>query len=142
MTVRMLEPGDEALLATVVARFKETGGPSDPAAFLHDGSSVVWVAEDGGDVIGWCWGSVLARPDGRTDLLLYELEVMPSHRRRGFGNALVEAVLGMAEARAMGKVWLLADPDNTAALGLYGEAGGVDAPQIMFSWVVDGGHSP
>jgi ribosomal protein S18 acetylase RimI-like enzyme len=134
MTVRMLLPGDEELLRDVVLRFK--GGSPQPQVFLADDACRAWVAESNGAVAAWCWGQVLSRPDGRRDLLLYELEVSPSGRRRGHGRALVEAALEFASEAGLGEMWLLADDDNVAALSLYRSLGGAEVSQMLFSWWV------
>lgn len=137
MTIRALQPGDEDLLRSVVLRFKgDSSGLS--SEFLADDRSRAWVAESDGAVVGWCWGQVLSRPDGRRDLLVYELEVEPAERRRGHGRALVEAALECAAELGLGKVWLLTGEGNEAAGALYRSLGGAEVRQLLFSWRVDG----
>ena len=137
MTIRALQPGDEDLLRSVVLRFKgDSSGLS--SEFLADDRSRAWVAESDGAVVGWCWGQVLSRPDGRRDLLVYELEVEPAERRRGHGRAHVEAALECAAALGLGKVWLLTGEGNEAAGALYRSLGGAEVRQLLFSWRVDG----
>ena len=136
MTIRALHSGDEELLRSVVLRFK--GDRSGSSAFLVDDRSRAWVAESDGAVVGWCWGQVLSRPDGRRDLLVYELEVEPAERRRGHGRALVEAALEFAADLGLGKVWLLTGEGNEAAGALYRSLGGAEVRQLLFSWRVDG----
>ncbi len=133
MVVRRLTRGDEALLAAVLGEFRNVV-PEDPASFLGDPRCQVWVVEAEGATVGWCWAHELGRPDGRRDLLVYELEVVEAARRRGHGRALLDTVLREAEAAGYGKLWLLTDSDNTAAQALYAGAGGDARTQVLYSW--------
>lgn len=58
----------------------------------------------------------------------------PASRRRGVGTALVEAVLGAAEAAGAYKTWVLADADNAAARRTYTGTNGRAAEQVTFTW--------
>lgn len=133
MAVRRLTTQDEELLTAVVGRFRGLT-TDDPGRFLADPRCLAWIDESEGDVTGWCWAHELSRPDGGRDLLLYELEVDETARRRGHGRALLAAVLAEAESAGYGKVWLLTDTDNAAAQALYEGAGGAVQTQRLYSW--------
>lgn len=131
MMVRRLVAGDETVLAHVAPR---DPAPAEAGSFLEDPRCLAWVVESAGSVVGWCWAHELNRPDGRCDLLVYELEILEGARRRGHGRALLDAVLLDAEREGYGKVWLLTDSDNAAAQALYGAAGGARRTQLLYSW--------
>ena len=119
MTVRRLGPGDDGAAAEFLA---------DPACFL-------FVAEEAGERVGRLYGYELARPDGRRAMLLYDVEVDETARRRGHGRALVEALLAEATARGHFEMWVLTEPDNEAALGLYESTGAARDPDAaMLTW--------
>jgi GNAT superfamily N-acetyltransferase len=77
-------------------------------------------------------------------MLLYALDVVPGHRRRGLGTALVTAFVDHARAAGCTEVWVLADRDDRAATATYAAAGGRQdpGPTTMFGWrLADGRHS-
>src|SRR5262245_66353749 len=102
--VRRLRPGDEGVLATLAredAEFDlaEPDGPrppldpADAAAYLADPDVLHWVAEDAGVVVGHLLCLVQRRRSGEArQLLLYDIGVRSTHRRRGIGRSLVGAM--------------------------------------------------
>jgi len=73
----------------------------DLVAGARDGSLFVAVDDDGGVIVGFALASPL---DGA--LHLDELDVLPSHGRRGIGRALVGAVVDLAHQRGLARVTL------------------------------------
>jgi ribosomal protein S18 acetylase RimI-like enzyme len=68
-------------------------------------------------------------------MFLYELAVDERFRRRGIGRQLVEALVALARRRGCYGMWVLADPDNVAAVRTYQSAGGGEgAPCLLFDW--------
>jgi ribosomal protein S18 acetylase RimI-like enzyme len=49
--------------------------------------------------------------------------VVPAHRRRGAGRALLRAVEEALRGRAVGHAWIVTTNDNLTALALYQQAG-------------------
>ncbi len=123
--IRRLGPGDEAileLLATDDADFDltERGAPLtplDPAAarrYLENPAVLHWVAAEGDEVIGdlQCVLLPLRAGEGQ-ELLLYEIGVRSSWRRRGVGRALLAHMESWMRANGVSEVWVCAD--NPAA---------------------------
>jgi len=69
-------------------------------------------------------------------ILLYEVMVASGHRRQGIGRALVMCLVEEARAREAGSMWVLADEDNAAAVGLYTSCGARRRvpDQSLFVW--------
>lgn len=106
-----------------------------PLGFLGSPDRFLYVAEEGGSVVGWLYGYELVRPDGDRMMLLYAVDVDAAHRLRGHGAALVEALRREAVDRGHAKMWVLCDPDEEAANALYRATGGSDAgTQRLYSW--------
>lgn len=101
-------------------------------ASLHDvagrlARGEVWVAVDGGDIVGTVWVaregaplSELARP-GETDFR--QLAVSPEARGRGVGAALVQHVIVLARSRGARRVVMNSGPEMTGAHALYAKLG-------------------
>jgi ribosomal protein S18 acetylase RimI-like enzyme len=78
---------------------------------LQSGRSLV--ALDGGQVVGYAFVQIDPYPHVRS------LAIHPSHHRRGFGRALLQAVIDRGEHQ----VDLLVDEANTPAVRLYEQLG-------------------
>ena len=91
---------------------------------IGDAASRVFVAEDGGEVVGFASGGRERAGESGFSGELYALYVADRSQRRGFGRDLVRAVV--AALREMGLpdmiVWALRD--NPEARGFYERLGG------------------
>lgn len=103
-----------------VRRFR---GIESSGRFLDATGTLSCLAIDEGDVVGWCWGQNIERPDDTSMLYLHELDVADAHRNKGFGTALVEAFLN--EGRKLGafKAFLTTGTQNAPARALYERLG-------------------
>lgn len=84
-------------------------------------------------MMGRIYGHVLHR-FARTDLLLYEVDVVDAHQRQGAARAMIEFVKELATQRGYKEIWVLTEGDNAPARGLYEALGGVEenSPTIMY----------
>jgi ribosomal protein S18 acetylase RimI-like enzyme len=82
----------------------------DPDLFL--------VAEDDGEVVG----VVLGGYDGRRGIV-YHLAVVPHRRQEGTGRALMAEIERRLAAKGCVKSYLLATPENRAAVSFYRKLG-------------------
>ncbi|MEM7095460.1 MAG: GNAT family N-acetyltransferase [Actinomycetota bacterium] len=103
---------------------------SGATAFLAARDSFIFGAYDDHDAAGWLWGVLLRRPDGRREAYVHELDVEPTHRRRGIATMLVGAAMELARQESCSRLWLITRAENGAGRGLYesldGRDGGVD----------------
>ncbi|MDQ6693631.1 MAG: GNAT family N-acetyltransferase [Chloroflexota bacterium] len=133
LSTRRLGPGDEAilnLLAAEEADFDLSGRgeplePLDPDTarrYLENPAVLHWVAADDDIVVGdlYCILLPLSSGAGR-ELLLYEIGVRTSWRRRGVGRALIAEMEGWMRANRVAEVWVLAD--NPGAADFYRACG-------------------
>ena len=92
--------------------------------FLSDASCYLFLAVEGGKVLGSLNGYRLRQPNRREpEFLLYEIDVRRECRRRGVGRALVDAFAAEAQAAGAFEVWLLSNEANEAAMALYRRCG-------------------
>ncbi len=121
IAIRLLEPGDEE----VVRSFATYDGPGDPEGLLADSRSLMLVALDGEQPVGFVLAHELPRRHGdASTLFVYEIEVAETHRRRGIAAALLERLAELARERGIAAGFVLTEPDNGPANALYREAGG------------------
>jgi len=80
-----------------------------------------FVALDGAEVVGWC--DIYRSSDrGSEHVGSLGMGLIPSHRGRGLGRALIEATIGAART-GFRRVELEVYASNTAAIGLYERVG-------------------
>jgi ribosomal protein S18 acetylase RimI-like enzyme len=99
------------------------GQASGAAAFVTSPGTLAFVAVDGQDVQGWCWGYLLARPDGTSMLYLHNLEVAEQYRRQGIGRGLLRSFMDAGVRLGASKMFLTTGESNTAARRLYESLG-------------------
>jgi predicted N-acetyltransferase YhbS len=140
-TVRPARPSDAPALAALRLRFRqeEHGGsppPPDPARppagaeewfrdRLREGRWLAWVAETGDGIIGHVFLNTVERipdPHGDSSPIGYvtNFHVIPAHRNRGAGTALLAAL--ERHARAAPYDTLIVWPSERSA-PLYGRSG-------------------
>jgi ribosomal protein S18 acetylase RimI-like enzyme len=108
-----------------LASLSEIGYAERWKRVIAEGSSKVYVAEDGGEVVGFASGG--RERAGETGYLgeLYAIYVIDAAQRRGFGRELVRA--SVAGLRELGLddmiIWVLRD--NQPARSFYERLGGV-----------------
>lgn len=138
ITIRLLGPGDEAVLGALAAdgaafeRDPHTAEGSEPLsqaeaeAFLADPTVRYWVAFDGAQPVGelFCVVHRVASKPGR-EVLLYEIGVHRTRRREGIGRTLLAALDQWLATTNITSVWVLADNDGAAA---FYQACGYDRP--------------
>ena len=104
------------------------GAPQRPldgpaaAAYLADPGVLHWVAEEDGAVVCHLLCHLLRlRCGDARELLLYEIGVRATHRRRGVGRLLLDVMEGWMAEHGLAEVWVLAD--NPGAEAFYRAVG-------------------
>lgn len=134
MKVRILAPGDEAILAAAAIMIgDDPPGPDRRRALLADPCFVAVAALDAGSPVGFIYGHVLPQMTC-TALLMYSVDTAESHRRRGAARAMIDALKALCLERGYYEMWVLTSASNEPAMRLYQSCGGVrDNPDdVMF----------
>ncbi|WP_323763560.1 GNAT family N-acetyltransferase [Marinovum sp.] len=135
MQVRILGAQDIALLENVTpGLFDHALRPDQARAFLMSPLQAMAVATEAGDLVSFASGTVLLHPDKRPGFFVNEVGTRESHRRRGLGRAVTEALFAHVRAIGCAGIWLGTEPDNTAALALYRSLGGDEQRFVGFGW--------
>lgn len=122
----MIRIPDADLLTRAVRTFMKTEAGAD---YLETPGTLVFVATEDDQPIGWCWGAQIGRPDGTAMVYLHQLEVAESHRRQGIGRELVAAFMSAGREAGATKMFLTTGAYNTPAQNLYTSLGGGRAAQ-------------
>ncbi len=136
ITIRCLGPED----AFVLDRVKDGvfDNPIDPGrawAFLATRVNVLVVALDGGEVIGFAYGTTMLRVDKPTAFYVDEISVHEAYRRQGIGKKLLRRIEDEARERGCQSLWLATDGDNAEARGLYDALDGTALEGVaVYEW--------
>ena len=105
-------------------------------AFVDDGRHIMVVAADNDTVIGMASAVEYFHPDKQPQLWINEVGVAATHRKRGIGRRMVQALLEVANERGCTFAWLGTDIDNEAAQACFGAAPEVEKPQpfLLYEW--------
>jgi GNAT superfamily N-acetyltransferase len=133
MELRRLGSDDLELLVRAVETFTGTSAPA-PDLFLEQPWTHAFVALDGDDVIGWCYGYELLRPEGRWMMFLKQIDVLEERRLEGVGRELLDAFVALARSKGHRRMWLYTDAGNRAARALYKGAGGAPGDEKVGYW--------
>ena len=101
---------------------------------LRDPTSVVLLATLSNDSVGYLHAELVNRLDGELMVLIYDITVAADHRRNGIGTRLMEAALDLAKELGAKRCWLVTEPGNSAARGLYESLDGAEWPAVGFGW--------
>jgi ribosomal protein S18 acetylase RimI-like enzyme len=106
------------------------------AEFLGDPCHHLVVSLDEGIVVGMASAVHYVHPDKAPQLFINEVGVAPTHRRRGLGTAMVNALLAIARELQCTEAWVLTDRSNPSAMRLYEICGGIPnrQDQVMFEF--------
>lgn len=139
--IKLLNSGDADVLANVAPGTFDN--PIDAQAtqeFLNDVRHHLTVAMDDGVVVGFVSAVHYVHPDKRCpELWVNEVQVAPTHRRRGLATALLDRMLQLARDLGCTEAWVLTDRENEPAHRLYAALGGEAAPDggVMFTFSLE-----
>ncbi len=109
--------------------------PGDPDGLLADPRTLMLVAVDGAQLVGFVLAHELPRRHGdRSKLFVYEVDVAETHRRRGIASALLERLAELARERGIRVGFVLTDEHNVAANALYRSAGGTAEGNVQWQF--------
>jgi len=125
--IKVLERGDERILCNVAAKVFDY--PIDAKLtreFLDDPRHHIAVAIDDGLVVGFASAIHYVHPDKPPELWINEVALAPTHRQRGLGKALLNALFNVGRACDCAVAWVLTGRGNAAAMALYSSLGGIE----------------
>ncbi|MDB4889699.1 MAG: acetyltransferase, gnat family [Gemmatimonadetes bacterium] len=114
--------------------------PVDPvwcSEFFKDSRHHLAVAIENGAVVGMVSAVHYVHPDKAPQLWINELGVASTHRRRGIGRQLLDAILAHGRTLGCTEAWLGTEESNEAARRLYRGAGGKSEPFTLYAFPLE-----
>lgn len=93
-------------------------------AFLHEKNAFAFVAVEQAAIVGFAYGYLLIKPDGRKAFYLHAIDIMEQYQGKGYGCGLVEYINRFSRQSGCEKMFLITGADNAAANRCYEKAGG------------------
>ena len=135
ITLRHLNPGDlplfDGLLSVFAKAFEDPESYNDTRPsreylrrLLGRDSFIALAALEGEQVVGALAAYVLDKfKQERSEIYIYDLAVLDSHRRRGIATALIRELQSLAAARGAWVIFVQADHGDDPAITLYSKLG-------------------
>ncbi len=141
--IRLLGRDDAPVFGRVAEDvFDEPIDPRWAGQFLADARHHMAVALDGGEVVGMISAVDYVHPDKAPQLWINEVGVASSHRRRGIGRRLLDAMLAHGRAIGCTEAWLGTEEENEPARRLYAGAGAAPARFVLYAFPLAGDAAP
>jgi aminoglycoside 3-N-acetyltransferase I len=136
--ITTLKPGQAAVLVELLSVFAETF--DDPRSYASAPPSAAYlerllaketfvtvVASRAGRVVGGLVAYVLEKfEQERSEIYIYDLAVLKSHRRCGIATALIRQLQEVAAERGAYVIYVQADPEDAPAIALYNKLGVIE----------------
>jgi ribosomal protein S18 acetylase RimI-like enzyme len=125
--IKVLQRGDDSILMKVAAEVFDNPIDADlTREFPEDPRHHIAVAIDDGLVVGFASSFHYIHPDKRPELWINEVGLAPTHKRRGLGKAVLNALFEVGRAHNCTVAWVLTDRSNVSAMALYSSVGGTE----------------
>ena len=124
--ISRLRSEDTESAAKILWQFTQRQTPADCLkAFLASDSHFFLAASIADAWVGFAYAYELPRPDDRSMLFLYSIDVASEYRRHGVGTALLSYLRRIAGQHGKKKLFAIADRSNDAAVSFYRATGGI-----------------
>lgn len=134
-SIERLGPDDIERILAAGHLFDEPPTADLAADFVARAGHHLLVVYVGGQPAGFVSGVEVAHPDKKVEMLVYELGVDETFRRRGVASRLLDAMTRLADERGCRNLWVLTEPDNDPALATYRSRGATEETSVLFEWV-------
>jgi len=124
--IKLLTESDAEVLSNVApGTFDNPIDAQGTHECLCDDRHHLAVAIDDGVAVGFVSAVHYSHPDKRyPEMWVNEVQVAPTHRRRGLAKALLDRILQLARNLECSEAWVLTDRGNAGATRLYSSLGG------------------
>lgn len=104
------------------------------AAFVRAPGHHLLIADVEGRPAGFVSGVEMRHPDKDVEIFVYELGVDEEFRRQGVASALLDMLAQLAEQVGAQTLWVITEPDNTAAQATYARTGAERDETVTYVW--------
>lgn len=126
MEYKVLDKNDIELIEKFVDDENTHYDKENIIEFLKDKNSYGFIIKNKSEIIGFAYGYVLLKPNGRKDFYMHAIDVMKQYQGYGYGTKLVIFIRDYIKTVGCKKMFLITNRDNISACKCYEKAGGVN----------------
>ncbi len=116
--IRRLNKEDKDILKQITTKFKEAENFNTD--FFDNPMNQLIAGLHKDEVVGFALAYKLSRIDtNRFMMLLYEIEVLPEHRRKGAAKKMLDEIIQLAKDEACYKLFLITNESNVPAMTMF-----------------------
>lgn len=92
--------------------------------FIENKNNYGFIAKLNDKIVGFAFGYILLKPDGRKIFYLDAIDIMPEYQGKGYGTGLISFARDYAKSIECYKMYLITNKSNISACKCYEKAGG------------------
>ena len=105
--------------------------------FIDEKNNFGFIAKTNNKIVGFAFGYILLKPDGRKVFYLDAIDVMPEYQGRGCGTGIISFARDYAKTLNCYKMYLITNRSNVSACKCYEKAGGINKADDEIIYVYD-----
>ena len=105
--------------------------------FIDEKNNFGFIAKTNNKIVGFAFGYILLKPDGRKVFYLDAIDVMPEYQGKGCGTGIISFARDYAKTLNCYKMYLITNKSNVSACKCYEKAGGINKADDEIIYVYD-----
>lgn len=105
--------------------------------FIKNKNNFGFIAKANNKIIGFAFGYILLKPDGRKVFYLDAIDVMPEYQGNGYGTGLISFARDYAKTINCYKMYLITNRSNISSCKCYEKAGLINKADDEIIYVYD-----
>ena len=105
--------------------------------FINEKNNFGFIAKTNNKIVGFAFGYILLKPDGRKVFYLDAIDVMPEYQGKGCGTGIISFARDYIKTLNCYKMYLITNRSNVSACKCYEKAGGINKADDEIIYVYD-----
>ena len=105
--------------------------------FIKNKNNFGFIAKKDNKIVGFAFGYILLKPDGRKVFYLDSIDVIPEYQGKEYGTGLISFARDYAKTINCYKMYLITNRSNISACKCYEKAGGINKANDEIIYVYD-----
>lgn len=123
MKYKILEKNEVALLKTFSDDENTIYNENDVYKFIEDKNQLGFIAKEKNKIIGFAYGYIQYRPDGKIMFYLYAIDIDKNYQGKGYGTCLMNFIKEYIKSIGCYKMYLSTNKSNISACKCYEKIG-------------------
>ena len=126
MEYKLLEKSDLELMLDFVDDENTKYNVDELKNFINNESNYGFIAKLDNKIIGFAYGYILLRPDGKKDFYLHAIDIMKEYQGQGYGTEFMNYIKEKIKKIGCRRMFLITNKGNISACKCYEKAGGIN----------------